>query len=132
MNRPADPMRSNQSTDDVLRQSLRAYAASVCAAGQVPPVSLVWFRAERRRRAEALRRAQRPVRIMQAIGLLCAVLAAAWGVAAAWGAFRFVPTVLIGALPARPEIAAPLLLLLTAGSGLVLLGCWGLLLASRQ
>lgn len=126
MNRPADPMRSNQSTDDVLRQSLRAYAASVCAAGQVPPVSLVWFRAERRRRAEALRRAQRPVRIMQAIGLLCAVLAAAWG------AFRFVPTVLIGALPARPEIAAPLLLLLTAGSGLVLLGCWGLLLASRQ
>ncbi len=126
MNRPADPMRSNQSTDDVLRQSLRAYAASVCAAGQSPPVSLVWFRAERRRRAEALRRAQRPVRIMQAIGLLCAVLAAAWG------AFRFVPTVLIGALPARPEIAAPLLLLLTAGSGLVLLGCWGLLLASRQ
>lgn len=126
MNRPADPMRSNQSADDPLRQVLRAYAASVGAAGQAPPASLVWFRAERRRRAEVLRRAQRPVRIMQAIGLVCALLAAGWVAA------RFVHGSDFGSLPARPTLAEPLLLLLVAGSGLVLVGCWGLLLASRQ
>jgi hypothetical protein len=117
VNLPANPINKN---DDPLRQAFRAYATSVAAAGQAPPASLVWFRAERRRRALALRRAQRPVRIMQAIGLLCALLAAGWGM------LRF------GSLPPRPALAAPLLVLLIAGSGLVLLGCWGMLLASRR
>lgn len=121
-NRPVDPA----SSDDPLRQSLRAYAASVAAEGPVPPASLVWFRAERRRRALALRRAQRPVRIMQAIGLVCALLAAGW--AAAHVALARP----VGLLPPAPTLATPFVLLLVAGSGLVLLGCWGMLLASRR
>jgi hypothetical protein len=116
----------SHSSDDPLRQAFRACAASVAAAGSVPPASLVWFRAERRRRALALRRAQRPVRIMQAIGLLCALIAAGWA------ASHFAPVTRFGSLPPAPALAAPLLLLLVAGSGLVLLGCWGMLLASRQ
>jgi hypothetical protein len=116
-NRPVNPI---SPPDDPLRQAFRACAASVAAAGQAPPASLVWFRAERRRRALALRRAQRPVRIMQAIGFLCALIAAGWGL------------VHFGSLPPRPALATPVLLLLIAGSALVLLGCWGMLLASRR
>ncbi|MGA7886627.1 MAG: hypothetical protein WCA44_12860 [Acidobacteriaceae bacterium] len=126
MSRPANHPVHPASSDDPLRQALRAYAASVAGAGQAPPVSLVWFRAERRRRAEALRRAQRPIWIMQAIGLLCALIAAGWG------AFRFVHVASFGSLPSLPPMAAPFLALLIAGSGLVLLGCWGMLHASRQ
>lgn len=116
----------NHSADDLLRQSLRAYAATVAAGGQAPPASLVWFRAERRRRAEALRRAQRPVWIMQAIGFLCALLVTGWA------AIRFVHLGDFGSLPPHPILAEPFLVLLIAGSGLVLLGCCGMLLASRQ
>lgn len=105
------------STDDPVRDALRGYAASV-AGHPVPPASLVWFRAERRRRALALRRAQRPLRIMQAIGLLCAVIAVGGA------GVRF------GSMPPLP--AAPLRALAVATSGLVLLGCWAMLLASRQ
>ena len=126
MNRPVQPpVHATVPADDLLRQSLRAYAAAVTAGGPVP-VSLVWFRAERRRRALALRRAQRPVRIMQLIGLLCALLAAVWGGA------RFIHLAGLGTLLPRPNLAEPFLLLLIAGSGLVLLGCCGMLLASRQ
>lgn len=126
MSRPANRPVHPASSDDPLRQALRSYAASVAAGGQVPPVSLVWFRAERRRRALALRRAQRPVWIMQAIGLLCAL------VAATWGAFRFVHVASVGSRPPVPALAGPFLALLIAGSGLVLLGCCGMLLASRR
>ena len=125
MSRPR-AMNPTNPADDPLRQAFRAYAASVSAAGQAPPASLVWFRAERRRRALALRRAQRPVRIMQAIGLLCALLAAVWG------GTRFIHIADFGPLPPRPNLAEPLLVLLIAGSGLVVLGCWGMLLAGRQ
>lgn len=107
-------------SDDPLRQAFRAYAATVPAAGQTPPGSLVWMRAERRRRALALRRAQRPVRIMQVIGLLCALLATGWGM------LRF------GSLPPAPNLDTRFLVLLIAGTGVVLLGCWGMLLASRH
>jgi predicted acyltransferase len=107
-------------SDDPLRQAFRAYAATVSAAGQTPPVSLVWLRAARRRRALALRRAQRPVRIMQVIGLLCALLATGWGM------LRF------GSLPPAPNLDTPFLVLFIAGTGLVVLGCCGMLLASRQ
>lgn len=129
MSRPSRPLNPSSSADDLLRQSLRAYAATAAAGGPVPPVSLVWFRAERRRRAEALRRAQRPVWIMQAIGILCAVLAAGWA------AVHFAPVVRsagFGSLPPVPTLAGPFLALLIAGSGLVLLGCCGMLLASRR
>lgn len=119
------PVNPAAAADDPLRQVFRSYAASVAAAGAVPPVSLVWFRAERRRRALALRRAQLPVRIMQAIGLVCALLAAGWGT------FRFGHRI-VSSLPPAPALATPFLALLLAGSGLVLLGCWGMLLASRR
>jgi len=106
--------------DDQLRQALRTYATDISDTFAAPPASLIWLRAERRRRRMAIERAERPLRIMQAVGLVCAVFAVVWMIYRA-GSFRQLPA-----------ISGTGLLLAVACTFLVLTGCWTMLLASRR
>jgi hypothetical protein len=106
--------------DDQLRQALCAYATDISDTCAPPQSSLIWLRAERRRRRMAIERAERPLRIMQAVGLVCAVFAVVWMIYRA-GSFRQLPA-----------ISSTGLLLAVACTFLVLTGCWTMLLASRR
>lgn len=114
--------RSHQ--DQYLRQALRGYAGTIAANHPRPPASLVWFRAERRRRLLAIRAAERPLRIMQALAILCAALAATWF--AGFSSWLHRPPSLEAAL------GPALLPLAIATAVLVAGGCWIMLAASRR
>lgn len=51
-------------------------------ARDLPPASLVWWRAQLRAREEATRAALRPIRIVQAASLGCAIILLAWALTA--------------------------------------------------
>jgi hypothetical protein len=106
--------------NDQLRQALRAYATDISDTCAPPQASLIWLRAERRRRRMAIERAERPLRIMQAVGLVCAVFAVVWMIYKA------------GSFHQLPAISGTGLLLAVACTFLVLTGCWTMLLASRR
>lgn len=106
--------------DDQLRQSLRAYAARIGEARRVPPASMVWLRAERRRRRLAIERAERPMRIMQIIGIIFAACGAGWMLSRS------------GALHALPAIGNTDLVLMLACGLLVCAGCWTMWVAARR
>jgi hypothetical protein len=105
-------------TDDRLRQGLRGYAAAIAASRPAPPVSMVWLRAERRRRRAAVERAERPLRVMQAVGLVCAAAAAGW--------------LLVASGLDRASLGMPMLALTIAAPILAAGGCWAMVAASRQ
>ena len=105
-------------TDDRLRQGLRGYAANLAAMQTAPPASLVWLRAERRRRRAAVERAERPLRVMQAVGLVCAAVAAVW--------------LLVGSGLDWASLGAPMLALAIAAPIAAAGGCWAMIAASRQ
>lgn len=104
--------------DDRLRQGLRSYAAAIAARQTAPPASLVWLRAERRRRRAALERAERPLRVMQAVGLVCAAAAAGW--------------LLVSSGLDRAPLGTPMLTLAIAAPILAAGGCWAMVAASRS
>jgi len=106
--------------NDPLRQAMRSYAAGLASTHPAPPVSLVWFRAERRRHQLAVERAERPLRMMQMLSVVFAALAAAWML---WRAVQVDP-------PGMPGTG----LLLMVGAGVVLIagGCWTMLAVSRR
>lgn len=104
--------------DDRLRQGLRGYAAAIAATQTAPPASLVWLRAERRRRRSALERAERPLRIMQAVGLICAAAASGW--------------LLVGSGLDHMPLGTPMLTLAVAAPILAAGGCWAMVAASRR
>lgn len=106
--------------NDPLRQALRGYAATMASTHPAPPVSLVWFRAERRRHQVAVERAERPLRVMQILSVVGAALAAAWML---WRAVQTDP-------PGLPGTG--LLLIVCAGVVLIAGGCWTMLVASRR
>jgi hypothetical protein len=106
--------------DDQLRQALRTYAAGIADTQSVPHASLIWLRAERRKRRLALERAERPVRIMQIVGLLCAACAAAWL------CYRSV------ALHQLTAIGTTGLVFVLSSMLLVFAGCWAMLILSRR
>jgi hypothetical protein len=62
--------------DNQLRQSLLDLAADISTHHTTPPASIIWLRAERRRRQLAIERATRPLRIMYALGIVVAIVAA--------------------------------------------------------
>ncbi len=107
-------------SDETLREALRGYSAKIAASHPVPPSSVVWLRAERRKRRLAVERAERPLRIMQALGLLCAAIAAGW--------------ILLQAGSVRPLPAPGTMVLVSALASvlLVVAGCWTMVLASRR
>lgn len=105
-------------TDDRLRQGLRRYAAAIATAQPAPPASLVWLRAERRRRRAAVERAERPLRVMQGVGVVCAAAAAGW--------------MLIASGLDRTALATPMLALAIAAPILAIGGCWAMAAASRR
>jgi len=107
-----------KANDEALRQGLRAYAARIAAAHTAAPASLVWLRAERRRRRMAVERAERPLRIMQGIGLLCAAAAASW--------------LLVVSGMQRSMTGTPMLVLSIAVPILAVCGCWAMAAASRR
>ncbi len=106
--------------EDPLRQAMRGYAARLAFMHPAPPVSLVLFRAERRRRQLAIERAERPLRIMQIVCVVGVAFAAAWML---WRA-AFVH--------ARGAQGTDLLLMVCAGIVLIAGGCWTMLAVSRR
>ncbi|HSY01205.1 MAG TPA: hypothetical protein VK819_03595 [Acidobacteriaceae bacterium] len=104
--------------DDQLRQAMRQYAAGIAETHTAPEASLIWFRAERRRRRMAIERAERPLRIMQIVGLLCALCAAGW--------------LLYRSMSTSAGIATPWLVLTISGAFLTVAGCWTMMSASRK
>lgn len=104
--------------DDQLRQAMRGYAASLAETHTAPASSLIWFRAERRRRRMAIERAERPLRMMQIVGVFCAFCAAAWML------YRSMSTV--------SQIATPWLVLTIGGVLVTVAGCWTMVFASRK
>ena len=106
--------------DDQLRQALSAYAADISDTCPAPQASVIWLRAERRKRRLAIERAERPLLIMQAVGLVCAAFAVAWMLYRT-GSFQQLPT-----------IGTTDLVLAVACTFLILTGCWTMLLASRR
>ncbi len=72
-------------------------------AGELPPASLVWWRAQLRAREEAARAALRPIRLAQRLALGCAVGLA---VLALSGASPYVWTSIAGAVAHLPSIDA--------------------------
>jgi hypothetical protein len=106
--------------DEQLRQALRGYAAQISQTHTAPEASLVWLRAERRRRRMAIERAERPLRIMQMVGLVCAALAAAWMLLRS------------GSLRTMPTIGTTGLVLALAGTLMIVGGCWTMVVASRR
>ena len=106
--------------EDRLRESLRGYAAKIATSHTVPPSSVVWLRAERRRRRLAIERAERPLRIMQALGLVCAVIAAGWMLFQA------------GSVHPLPAFGTVVLVSALASLLLVVAGCSAMVLASRH
>lgn len=107
-------------SDETLREALRGYSAKIAASHAVPPSSLIWLRAERRKRRLAVERAERPLRIMQALGLVCAVIAAGWILIQA------------GSLHPLPSFGTAVLVAAFASLLLVIAGCWAMVLASRR
>jgi peptidoglycan biosynthesis protein MviN/MurJ (putative lipid II flippase) len=105
--------------EDQLRHALRTYAINLSGEHTPPQASLIWFRAERRRRRLAIERAERPLLIMQITGLICAACAIAWL------SYRFAPHQL-------PTIDTTYLVLALACMLLILAGCSAMLLASRR
>jgi hypothetical protein len=111
--------------DDLLRESLRGYAAKIAATHAPPPASGIWLMAERRRRRLAVERAALPLRIMQMVGLVCAVAVAVWllrgsGMSGS-GMLRDVET--LGAASVVMACGSVLL---------VIAGCWAMLAAGRR
>jgi len=106
--------------NDPLGEAMRGYAARLASTHSAPPVSLVWFRAERRRHQRAVKRAERPLRMMKMLSLVAAALAAAWML---WRAAQVDP-------PAMPGTG--LLLIIGAGIALIAGGCWTMLAVSRR
>jgi hypothetical protein len=106
--------------NDPLGLAMRSYAARLASTHSAPPVSLVWFRAERRRHQLAVERAERPLRVMQMLSVIGAALAAAWML---WRALQVDP-------PGMPGTG--LLLIVCAGIVLIAGGCWMMLAASRR
>jgi hypothetical protein len=106
--------------DDQLRQSMRGYAARLAEAQPLPQASLIWFRAERRRRRLALERAERPLRVMQIVGVVCAMCATAW--------------MLFRSVSVRPVsgFGTPWIAVLLACAFLIPAGCWAMVVASRR
>jgi sugar phosphate isomerase/epimerase len=107
-------------SDQTLRDALRGYSAKIAASHPLPPSSLAWLRAERRRRRLAVERAERPLRIMQALGLVCAAIAAGWLLVQA------------GSVRPLPSFGTTVLVSAFASLLLVVAGCWTMLLASRR
>lgn len=106
--------------NDPLRLAMRSYAAGLASPHPAPPVSVVWFRAERRRHQLAVERAERPLRIMQTLSVVGAALAAAWML---WhSAF----------VHAQGAQGTDLLLIVCAGVVLIGGGCWTMLAVSRR
>jgi len=103
--------------DDRLRQGLRGYAAALAATQTAPPSSLVWLRAERRRRRAAVERAERPLRVMQAVGLVSGIAATGW--------------LLVASGLDRASLGTPMLALAIAAPILAAGGCWAMVAASR-
>ncbi|HEX4006521.1 MAG TPA: hypothetical protein VHX60_10130 [Acidobacteriaceae bacterium] len=106
--------------DEQLRQALRGYAARITQTHSVPEASVVWLRAERRRRRIAIERAERPLRIMQMVGLVCAALAAAW-----W-------LVRSDSLRSVPEIGTTGVMLALAAAVMIVGGCWTMVVVGRR
>jgi hypothetical protein len=106
--------------DDQLRHAFRTYAVNLSDEHTPRHPSLIWFRAERRRRRLAIERAERPLLIMQITGLICAACAIAWL------SYRFEP------FHQLPTIGTTYLVLALACMLLVLAGCSAMLLASRR
>jgi hypothetical protein len=106
--------------DDQLRQAMRQYAAGLVETQAVPQASLIWLRAERRRRRMAIEQAERPLRIMQIVGVLCALCAAGWLL------YRSM------SISAFAGIATPWLVLTIGGAFLTVAGCWTMMSASRK
>jgi hypothetical protein len=106
--------------NDPLREAMRGYAATLASTHAAPPVSLVWFRAERRRHQLAVERAERPLRLMQMLSIVGAVLGAVWML---WRAVQVDP-------PGVPGTG--LLLIVCAGIVLIAGGCWTMLAVSRR
>lgn len=102
--------------DEQLRHSLRSYAAHLANTYNAPPASLIWLRAERRRRRVAIERAERPLRIMQIVGMICAASAAGWML------HRSGPV----------QFSTSSLTLALGCAALIVAGCWTMLLASRR
>ncbi|HTX40851.1 MAG TPA: hypothetical protein VMD25_03410 [Acidobacteriaceae bacterium] len=107
-------------SDETLREALRGYSAKITESHPVPPSSVIWLRAERRKRRLAVERAERPLRIMQALGLVCAVIAAGWLLFQA------------GSLHPLPAFRTAVLVSAFASLLLVVAGCWTMVLASRR
>jgi transposase len=114
--------------DDQLREAMRQYAAGLAETHTAPEASLIWFRAERRRRRMAIERAERPLRIMQVVGMLCALFAAGWLLV------RSVSTSAAtnAGTNALGGIATPWLVLTIGGAFVTIAGCWMMMLASRK
>jgi hypothetical protein len=106
--------------DDQLRQALCTYAADISDTCAAPSASLIWLRAERRKRRLAIERAERPLLVMQAVGLVCAAFAVVWMIYKA------------GSFHQLPALSSTGLVLAVACAFLVLTGCWTMLLASRR
>lgn len=106
--------------DDQLRQALSTYATEISHTVAAPPASLIWLRAERRRRRVAIERAERPLLIMQVVGLVCAAFAAVWML------YRTVSSHQL------PTISGTGLVLAAACTFLIVSGCWTMLVAGRR
>jgi hypothetical protein len=106
--------------DEQFRQAMRGYAAGLLECQPLPPASVIWLRAERRRRRLAIERAERPLRIMQAVGLVCAVFAAVWMLYRA------------GTLNQLSTVGSRGLIWVVAGAMLMIGGCWTLVVVSRR
>lgn len=106
--------------DERLRIGMRSYAARIAAEQTLPPSSLIWLRAERRRRRLAVERAERPLRLMQGVGMLAGLAAAIWILYRFAGAIQW------------PVLGTTMVAMAIGAGVLVAGGCLAMLAASRR